>query len=143
MANELIEHIKGLSHGERKLLLEQNADKIEKGKYQKTLTQEEIEGRYQTVALNMKDVYGLEQEKKEVMAEFKEKLDPLIKSNKTLVREIATGQTEINGTLYHLANHISGMMETYDDECELVASRRLLPAEKQLSITNPLRKTAE
>jgi len=75
-----------------------------------------------------------EDEKKEAMQEFKLKMDPLSKENKSLLTEIKTRQAKVEGTLYHMANHEDAMMETYDENGEMVASRRLRPDEKRQNL---------
>ena len=68
------------------------------------------------------------------MADFKLRTDPLNTANKTLLTEIKTKQTTVDGTLYHMANHEEGWMETYDHDGMLIATRRLRPEEKQGTI---------
>lgn len=55
-------------------------------------------------------------------------------TNKRLLTEIKTKQTDVDGTLFHMANHDDGMMEIYDQDGDLVSSRRLRPEEKQGTI---------
>ena len=76
----------------------------------------------------------MQDEKKEVMQEFKLQMDPLAKQNKKLLTEVKTRQAEVTGALYLMANHDEGMMETYDALGELISARRLRPEEKQQNI---------
>lgn len=116
---------------ERLLLLQQNSDKIEETTYYKPLTQDELDVRRERLTDNAIKLSEYEDEKKEIMADFKSKSDPLAKENKMLLTEVKTRQAEVKGNLYHLANHDEGMMETYDGNGELISSRRLRPEEKQ------------
>lgn len=123
-----------LAPGERKMILQQNADNIEQTEYLKALSPEELDVKRETLTENAIKLSEFEDEKKEAMQEFKLKMDPLAKANKELLTEIKTRQAKVDGTLYHLANHEEGMMETYDENGEMIASRRLRPDEKRQTI---------
>lgn len=116
---------------ERKLLLQQNSDKVEATTYFKPLTPDELDIRREQLTDNAIELNDIEEEKKESMSEFKERMEPLVKANKNFLREIKTRQAEVKGVLYHIANHEEGMMETFDENGELIATRRLRPEEKQ------------
>lgn len=119
---------------QRLMLLQQNADHIEETTYYKPLTQEELDLRRENLTDNAIQLSEYEDDKKEMMADFKLKMDPLTKENKKLLTEVKTRQAEVSGNLYYLANHEDGMMETYDENGELISSRRLRPEEKQQNI---------
>lgn len=123
-----------LSPDERKMILQQNADSIEQTEYLKPLTQEEMDVKRETLTNNAIKLSELEDAKKEVVQGYKQQMDPLAKANKEILTEIKTRQAKVNGTLYHMANHEEGMMETYDDFGELVFSRRLRPEEKRQNL---------
>lgn len=124
----------GLSDKERIMILQQNADKIEQTTYQKPLSEEELNARKDQLTENSIKLGDLEEEKSEAVARFKEKIEPLKAVNKVLLFELRMKQAKVDGTLYHMANHEEGMMETYDEQGELVASRRLRPDERQARI---------
>lgn len=126
---------------ERLMILQENAAKIEQTTYQKTLSQEELQVRLEDLGDNCIKLSQIDDEKKDVMAAFKLRTDPLTTQNKTLLTEIKTKQTSVEGTLFHLANHDDQMMETYDHDGMLISSRRLRPEEKQGTIFS-LGKTA-
>jgi len=123
-----------LTPKERLSILQENAAKIEQTIYQKSLSQDELGARREDLADNCIRLNKFEDELKEVKDDFKFKMDPLKVHNKRLLTEIKTKQTEVDGTLFHMANHEDGMMETYDNEGFLIASRRLRPEEKQGTI---------
>jgi hypothetical protein len=116
---------------ERLMILQENAHKVEQTTYQKALSAEELAARREDLADNCIKLNTLEDELKEVKDGYKLKMDPLKISNKTLLTEIKTKQTTIDGTLFSLSNHEDGMMEVYDNEGYLISSRRLRPEEKQ------------
>lgn len=116
---------------ERLRIMQENAAKVEEKTYQKVLSPDELAARREDLADNCIKLNQFEDELKEVKDEFKLKMDPLKALNKTLLTEIKTKQSSIEGTLYHIPNHEGGMMETFDSEGLLVESRRLRPEEKQ------------
>ncbi len=118
----------------RKQLLQQNADSIEQTEYLKPLTNEDLDIKRETLTDNAIKLSEFEDEKKDIMADFKLKMEPLSKENKMLLTEIKTRQARVSGTIYHMANHEEGMMETYDDNGEMISSRRLRPDEKRQNI---------
>ncbi|GAA4328308.1 hypothetical protein GCM10023184_18120 [Flaviaesturariibacter amylovorans] len=111
--------------------MQQNADSIEVTEYLKPLSPEELDLKRETLTDNAIKLSEMEDKKKEVMAEFKRDMDPLAQANKALLTEIKTRQAKVFGQLYHMANHEEGMMETYDENGELVGSRRLRPNERR------------
>lgn len=123
-----------LTPKERLIMMQENASKVEQTTYQKALTTDELAARREDLADNCIKLNALEDDLKEIKDDFKLKMDPLKLTNKTLLTEIKTKQTSIDGTLYHLANHEDSMMETYDNEGYLISSRRLRPEEKQGNI---------
>jgi hypothetical protein len=127
---------------ERLMILQENAAKVEQTAYQKNLSPDELAARREDLADNCIKLNALDDELKEIKDDFKLKIDPLKAKNKTLLTEIKTKQTTIDGTLFHMANHEEGMMETYDQDGLLIGSRRLRPEEKQGTIFS-LGKTAQ
>lgn len=116
---------------ERTSALEENASKVEVTKYQKPLTEDELIQRREMFVDNAIKVSQKEDELKEIKDTFKSEIDPIKAVNKVLQAEIKTRQQTVEGTIYHLANHEDGMMETYDHEGIMISSRRLRPDERQ------------
>ncbi len=130
-----------LTAKERLMIMQENAAKVEVTTYQKVLTADELSARREDFVDNCEKLGKLEDELKEIKDDFKLRTDPLSKANKKLLTEIKTKQTSVDGTLYLMANHEDGMMETYDNDGFLVSTRRLRPEEKQANIFS-LGKTA-
>lgn len=124
----------GVSPKERTMLMQESAAKVEQTTYQKTLSADDLAARREDLADNCIKLNQFEDELKEVKDDFKDKMDPLKNKNKTLLSEIKTKQTTVDGTLYHIANHEDGIMETWDSEGVFVSSRRLRPEEKQAGL---------
>jgi len=132
-----MEGIATMDEKARKQILGDNAHKVEGGiKYLKVLSPEELDIKRETLTDNAITLSEQEDELTGIKAGYKAKMDPLRKANKELLGEIKTKQTQVEGTLYHIANHDSGMMETYDELGSLVSSRRLRPDEKQATLFN-------
>lgn len=127
---------------ERLMLLQENATKVEQTTYQKVLSPDELAARREDLADDCIKLNQFEDELKEIKDDFKDKMDPLKLANKKRLTEIKTKQSQTDGTLYHIADYESNMMETYDSEGMPVGSRRLRPDEKQGTIFS-IGKTAE
>ncbi len=123
-----------LSPKERLMIMQENAAKIEQTTYQKPLSADELAARREDLADNCIKLNQFEDELKAVKDGFKLTMDPLKTINKTLLTEIKTKQSTFDGTLFHMASHEDGMMETYDNDGYLISSRRLRPEEKQGTI---------
>lgn len=119
---------------ERTTLLQENALKVEETTYQKVLSPDELAARREDLADNCIKLNQKEDELKLIKDSFKIEMDPLKNKNKELLTEIKTKQSTVDGILYHMPNHDEGMMETYDNEGYLIATRRLRPDEKQGNI---------
>lgn len=113
---------------ERLQVLIDNCDERRHERYMKDLSREELEIRLQEVAENCIKVNELEEELKEIKAEFKEKIEPMKKENKSLLTEIKNKKAEFTDHLFDFME--DGWMNTYDKDGDLVATRRLSADEK-------------
>jgi hypothetical protein len=120
-----------LSPDERINILRNNADKVEQTDYEKELTEDELIAKREEFVDNSIDVSKLEDELAEKKKEYKNKIEPIKLINRGLQKEIKTKKKWVKGQLFHMADHINGYMETWDETGELVSSRRLRPDEKQ------------
>lgn len=124
---------------ERRRILQDNADKVEQGSYFKVLDEEEtLVLREELAEVSIKQ-RQLEQEKKDLIDEWKERHEPVKRRKLELIDNLRSGQEEMEGTLYLVADHDAGDMLYYDSEGVLIKSRRLRPDEKQIKIMNMLR----
>lgn len=119
---------------EKLRLLRDNCDEREETTYVKPLSQEELDIKRESLADNCIELARLDDELKEIKSDYKGKMDPMKDDNKTLCQQIKTRQEEATGQLFHFNNHDDGMRYTYDENGELVSSRRLRPDEKQKRI---------
>lgn len=123
---------------ERLQALKTNADKIEEGAtYERELSEDELGAKRELFVDNSISVCKLEDELNAVKKAYKGKIEPIKTTNRGLQYEIKTKRTSEKGTLYHLANHESGFMETYNEVGELISRRRLRPEERQARLYIP------
>lgn len=127
---------------QRLRLLQDNCDSHDETTYYRDLTPEEMDVRREQLSDNLIKLSEYEDNLTEIKDEFKEKMNPLKVSNKVILTEVKTRKAEIHGTVFNIADHDNGIMESYDETGEFISSRRLRPDEKQKQLF-PLRKTAE
>lgn len=128
---------------ERLRVLRDTADKMEETSYERELSPDELDSKREKFVDNSIKISSLEDELNEKKTEFKNKIDPVKLENKTLQYEVKTKKTKVKGTLFHLANHEDGMMETYDHSGEMIGSRRLRPDERQARLYIPPKAVGE
>lgn len=116
---------------ERIKLLRDNCDSHEETTYYKDLTPEELEFKREAFVENASKLNQMEEELSDIKKDFKQRIDPIKEENKALLVEVRTRKARVTGQLFHMANHEDGMMETYDENGDLVSTRRLRPDEKQ------------
>lgn len=112
-------------------LLIDNCDDHEKTSYLKDLTDEELDIKRETLTGNCISVFKLEEELKDIKAGYKDRIDPLKDETRELCKQVETRKEQVNGRLFHFADHEASIMNTYDELGEFVSSRRLKPEEKQ------------
>lgn len=115
----------------RQQLLADNCDDHEKTSYLKDLSGEELDIKRETLSGNCIKVFHLEEELKAIKEDFKSRINPLREQTKELCKQVETRKEEVNGILFHFADHENSIMNTYDEMGEFVSSRRLRPEEKQ------------
>jgi hypothetical protein len=119
---------------ERIGLLRDNCDSVEETRYTRTLSQDELDVKRESLADNCIEKNRLEEELKRIKSTYKDQIDPITEDNKILCQQIKTRQAEFVGHVFYFADHESGMMNSYDENGELIASRRLKPEEKQAKL---------
>lgn len=115
----------------KKNQLEANADKIEDFSYFKEYESSELEKKREDKIRNDLKLRLVKLEIKE----FKDvNQKPLEKANDILLNEIESRGRTITEKCYLIANRESEMMEYFNNEGEMIHSRKLLPEERQLNI---------
>lgn len=125
---------------ERARILRDSADFTEEGmKYTRTLTENELTiEREQLAEVSIKRS-EIEDEKREVVKQYKMKLDPLNDLVSTHLQKIKTRQEEITGDLHAFKDYEVGQVFFYDDKGEMVFSRRLRANETQKTVMSVIR----
>lgn len=126
---------------ERLRLLKDNCDSVEETKYYRDLTPEELDVKRETFVDNSIKVSTLEDELSAYKESYKSQMKPLKDENKILQTQIKMRKEQKEGSLFNIADHENGIMETYDETGEFVSSRRLRPDEKQPKLF-PVKKSA-
>lgn len=134
MSKEKEAYFRGLSQNERLTALQENADT----KYSKTVVRNfsedeltEMKNELSDVDINMNDA---EIEKKEITKEVTGRINVFKSTRTTLLRNLKNKYFENDETVYDIADHDGGMMETYDHNGVMIGSRRLTPKEKQTKL---------
>lgn len=123
---------------ERLQALKNHADKIEENaSYERDLSEEELSAKREMFVDNSINICKLEDELNAVKKAYKGKIEPVKTTNRGLQYEIKTKRTMEKGTLFHLANHETSYMETYNEAGELIGKRRLRPDERQARLYIP------
>jgi hypothetical protein len=112
-------------------VMQDTAEKIEETEYLVPLTQEALDLKREQFTDNSIWIGERTATIKEIVAEHKEAVKPKAEENAKLLQEITTRQEKKSGTLYHLPNYETGFMATYDQNGDLVGTRRLRPEEKK------------
>ncbi|RFP65908.1 hypothetical protein D0N36_06810 [Hymenobacter lapidiphilus] len=125
----------GMESAARRSHLEAEAYKVVEGEpYDRPLEDGELDERKNALLTTLEKMDSLGDEKKEVMAEFKYRLDAFKKALGTLKLELRTGHTRSVGTLYYIPDYDARRMGLYTDEGTLISSRGLLPEERQQNV---------
>jgi len=99
--------------------------------YTKTLSEEEVTERRKQLANVSIEINDIEEEKKEVITEFKERLAKPLSDKKELLSTIKHKSEYRTGNLYQLDDQENGFMYIFDEEGICVDSRLLKPTERQ------------
>ncbi len=103
--------------------LESTADEVVKEKYYQKLTGDELTAKKAEFTANALSIEDLEEQKKEVVEEFKHQIQPLKESNKILSSEIRTGFVQKEGKLYLIVDRQTRMVYYYDETGEMIETK--------------------
>lgn len=119
---------------QRVALLRANADEVVHMEYAKRLSVDQInEIKEKLVELNV-HLARIEGEKKEYMTSIRAELKPM-KAEVTAMINALNSQTElVTEEVYKIVDQEEGMVGFYNAEGDLVQSRKILPAERQLKL---------
>lgn len=116
---------------DRESFLRDNCDDTERMNYLKAFTEDEIvemKNRLSSVSIEMDDI---EDEKKDVNAHFKAKLDPLKNERKSLLKNIKQKAILVVEDCFKFIDYENKRVEYYNAVGDLIESRPLSPGENQ------------
>jgi len=116
---------------EREAMIEANAHSSEVMPVQKHFTEEQINDMRRTHVANAIAIKKKMEEFKKMKAEIDAFIKPLADENNYLLANVRAGYVEVEQQVYLFEDHDNGMMLYYDNQGELVHSRRMLPHERQ------------
>jgi heat shock protein HspQ len=114
-----------------KSMLANHCESSEETKYYRDLSEQDLVEKHQELSKNLIKLNELDEELKDIKDDYKTRMKPMVTLQKDLLEAIGIKKELVDGTLYHIANQVDGMMETYTSEGELHSSRRLRPDERQ------------
>lgn len=127
-------YLQSLPKSERLQILQDHADKIETGTYFRKYTEEELNQEREEFTIQCIELDKLEEEKDKIIEEMKVKMKPVKNFITKGLNIIRNKGLTVNETLYSIANHDEGFMESYNEEGELIEKRKLRPDERQTTI---------
>lgn len=101
------------------------------GNFTRMLTPEELSQAKSQLAESCIKLASIEEEKKEIMDEFKQRIkdEKLVQSE--YLTQVKFGSVNVEGRLFEIDNQQAGIMFVFDERGICVAQRGLLPEERQ------------
>lgn len=123
-----------LNPEQRIRFLKDNCDKIEERGYMKRFSPERIQQMKETLAETSIEINDIELEKKELIAEIKVRLEPLIGHRKTLLKGIKNKAEYTTEACYKFVDMDEKMVGYYNGEGDLIDARPAMGDELQGTI---------
>jgi hypothetical protein len=114
--------------------LRDNCDAVEEIGFNRKFTPEEIIEKKDHLAIVAIEINDVEIEKKEVMKDFKERIDPLQSRKVALLKDIKLKSEWSKESCFKFIDHDTRTVTWYDCEGILVDFRAIRPEEAQLTI---------
>ena len=130
-----------LPESEREQFLSDNCDAMEGIGYTRRFSPDELAQKKEELANVSIELNEIEQEKKDAMADFKERMKPYDEARKRLLGELKDKSEYVNETCYKFIDHDERMVGYYNKLGELVSSRPIMPQEMQKTTFSINRKT--
>lgn len=133
---------KDIPQGEqRRQFLADNADKVEKKEYMRHFTPEELLRKKEELSETCISINDIEEELKEIKAEYSEKLKPLIKEKKQALEDLKKKAELVEEDCYKFIDEETREVGYYNENGDLIESRPAYSDELQLTIFSVIRKT--
>lgn len=126
---------------DREDVLNANCDQIVEMRYIRKFEQQEKNEKREQVANLSIEINEINEQLKEVKAEFKAKLQPLQEVLKQILGEIKVGGESVKGNAYKMVFPEDGMVGFYAPDGHLIEARPMKPEEKQRTAFQTLRAT--
>jgi hypothetical protein len=118
----------------RSQLLSDNCDQIEELGYMKPFTEQEILDMKDDLADLSININEIEEEKKEAVSGFKQRLKPLNQRKGKILTNIKNKAEYVDEDCYKFIDHEDGMVGYYNSKGDLIQTRRIKPEEMQKKI---------
>ena len=133
---------KDIPQGEqRKQFLADNADKVEKKEYMRHFTPEELLRKKEELSETCISINDIEEELKEIKAEYSEKLKPLVAAKKQALEDLKKKAELVEEDCYKFIDGETREVGYYNENGDLIESRPAYSKELQQTIFSVIRKT--
>lgn len=133
---------KDIEAGARRIdFLESNCDKVEEKGYMKRFSAEELARMKEALSETSIEINDVEEEKKEIMKDFKARLDPLTDERKRLLTGLKNKAEHVTENCYKFVDMEAREVGYYNQDGDLIESRPAYPDELQSNIFQMNRKT--
>ena len=132
---------KDIALEERAQFLEDNCDAVEDVTYSRAFSPEELALKREQLTDSSIKIADIEEEKKAVMDEFKERLKPLKETNGEAIKALRDKSQTVTEKCYKFIDEETKMVGFYNKEGNLVNSRPAFQKELVKTIHMELRKT--
>lgn len=122
------------SEVERINFLADNCDAVEEHGYTRRFSTDELNQKKENLANLSVEINDIEEEKKDAMDTYKDRLKPLNIDKKVLLDEIKKKSEFVNEECYKFIDHEEKIVGYYNKYGELVSSRPIMPQEMQKTI---------
>ena len=116
---------------ERAAFLKDNCDACENKGYMKGYTPEELQGHKESLANVSIEIDEIEEQLKDIKAEFKERLKPLLEQRKEMVTNIKQKAEFVNEVCYKFVDTDEKMTGDYNADGDLIECRHATADEMQ------------
>ena len=129
------------SEERRKEFLADNCDNVESLGYTRRFSTEELAQKKEELANASIKINDIQEEKAELMKDFRERLKPVNQHRKQLLEELKTRTEFVEENCYKFIDHENREVGFYNSLGELVYSRPIMPNEMQATVFSINRKT--
>ena len=133
---------KDIEHGKSRVaFLMDNCDAVEEKGYMKAYSPEELARLKETLSDTSIAINDIEEEKKDAMATFKERLDPLAKERKHILEGLKKKAEYVTERCYKFVDQENREVGFYNENGDLIESRPAYSDEMQGTLFQLARKT--